>query len=122
MWQWLDRQLPEGVRVISSPAVRCEQTVKALGRKVKFKTELYPEGSMDDLLVTAVWPSSKMSVLIVGHLPVLGKAIAYLLGLPHGGCCVQKWRSLVAQESGERWRNTNCGGERTNTRTPLIRI
>jgi phosphohistidine phosphatase len=90
MGQWLDRQLPEGVRVISSPAVRCEQTVKALGRKVKFKTELHPEGSMDDLLVTAGWPDSKMSVLIVGHQPVLGQAIAHLLGLPEGECAVRK--------------------------------
>jgi phosphohistidine phosphatase len=90
MGQWLDRQLPEGVRVISSPAARCEQTVKALGRKVKFKTELHPEGSMDDLLVTAGWPDSKMSVLIVGHQPVLGQAIAHLLGLPEGECSVRK--------------------------------
>jgi phosphohistidine phosphatase len=90
MGQWLDRQMPEGVRVISSPAVRCEQTVKALGRKVKFKTELHPEGSLDDLLVTAGWPDSKMSVLIVGHQPVLGKAVAYLLGLPQGECSVRK--------------------------------
>ena len=90
MGQWLDRQLPEGVRVISSPAARCEQTVKALGRKVKFKTELHPEGSMDDLLVTAGWPDSKMSVLIVGHQPVLGQAVAYLLGIPGGECSVRK--------------------------------
>jgi phosphohistidine phosphatase len=90
MGQWLDRQMPEGVRVISSPAVRCEQTVKALGRKVKFKTELHPEGSLDDLLVTAGWPDSKMSVLIVGHQPVLGKAVAYLLGLPQGECSLRK--------------------------------
>lgn len=90
MGQWLDRQLPEGVRVISSPAIRCEQTVKALGRKVKFKSELHPEGTLDDLLVTAGWPDSKMSVLVVGHQPVLGKAIAYLLGLPQGECSVRK--------------------------------
>jgi phosphohistidine phosphatase len=90
MGQWLDRQLPEGVRVISSPAVRCEQTVKTLGRKVKFKSELHPEGSLDDLLVTAGWPDSKMSVLVVGHQPVLGQAIAYLLGLPNGECSVRK--------------------------------
>jgi len=90
MGQWLDRQLPEGVRVICSPAIRCEQTVKNLGRKVKFKSELHPEGSLDDLLVTAGWPDSKMSVLVVGHQPVLGQAIAYLLGLPNGECSVRK--------------------------------
>jgi phosphohistidine phosphatase len=90
MGQWLDRQLPEGVRVISSPAIRCEQTVKTLGRKVKFKSELHPEGNLDDLWVTAGWPDSKMSVLVVGHQPVLGQAIAYLLGLPNGECSVRK--------------------------------
>lgn len=90
MGHWLDRQLPEGVRVISSPAVRCEQTVKHLGRKVKYKSELLPNGSLDDLLVTAGWPDSKMSVLIAGHQPVLGQAIAYLLGLPGGECSVRK--------------------------------
>ena len=90
MSQWLDRQLPEGVRIISSPAVRCEQTVKPLGRKVKFKSEILPNASLDDLLVTSGWPDSKMSVLIVGHQPVLGQAIAYLLGLPNGECSVRK--------------------------------
>ena len=90
MSQWLDRQLPEGVRVMSSPAVRCEQTVKHLGRKVKYKSELLPDGSLDDLFLTAGWPDSKMSVLIAGHQPVLGQAIAYLLGLPGGDCSVRK--------------------------------
>ena len=90
MSQWLDRQLPEGVRVMSSPAVRCEQTVKHLGRKVKYKSELLPDGSLDDLFLTAGWPDSKMSVLIAGHQPVLGRAIAYLLGLPGGDCSVRK--------------------------------
>ena len=90
MSQWLDRQLPDGIRVMSSPAVRCEQTVKALGRKVKYKSELLPNASLDDLLVTAGWPDSKMSVLIVGHQPVLGQAVAYLLGIPGGDCSVRK--------------------------------
>ena len=90
MSQWLDRQLHDGIRVMSSPAVRCEQTVKALGRKVKYKSELLPNANLDDLLVTAGWPDSKMSVLIVGHQPVLGQAVAYLLGIPGGDCSVRK--------------------------------
>ena len=90
MSQWLDRQLPDGIRVMSSPAVRCEQTVKALGRKVKYKSELLPNANLEDLLVTAGWPDSKMSVLIVGHQPVLGQAVAYLLGIPGGDCSVRK--------------------------------
>ena len=90
MSQWLDRQLPEGVRIISSPAVRCEQTVKPLGRKVKYKSEILPHASLEDMLVASGWPDSKMSVLIVGHQPGLGQAIAYLLGLPNGECSVRK--------------------------------
>jgi phosphohistidine phosphatase len=90
MGQWLDRQLPDGVRVMSSPATRCEQTVKSLGRKVKYKSELLPDGNLEDLLVTAGWPESKMTVLIVGHQPVLGHAIAYLLGVPQGDFAIRK--------------------------------
>lgn len=90
MGQWLDRQLPEGVRVMSSPAIRCEQTVKTLGRKVKYKSDLSPDATLDDLLSSVGWPDSKMSVLVVGHQPVLGQAIAYLLGIPTGECSVRK--------------------------------
>jgi phosphohistidine phosphatase len=90
MGQWLDRQLPEGVRVMSSPAIRCEQTVKTLGRKVKYKSDLYPDATLDDFLASVGWPDSKMSVLVVGHQPVLGQAIAYLLGIPTGECSVRK--------------------------------
>lgn len=90
MGQWLDRQLPEGVRVMSSPAIRCEQTVKTLGRKVKYKSDLSPDASLDDFLASVGWPDSKMSVLVVGHQPVLGQAIAYLLGIPTGECSVRK--------------------------------
>jgi phosphohistidine phosphatase len=75
---------------MSSPAIRCEQTVKSLGRKVKYKSELLPDGNLEDLLVTAGWPESKMTVLIVGHQPVLGHAIAYLLGVPQGDFAIRK--------------------------------
>ena len=47
---WLDRQLPEGVRVISSPATRAEQTARALGRKYKLKSDLLPDASAVELL------------------------------------------------------------------------
>jgi len=108
MGQWLDRQLPDGVRVMSSPAIRCEQTVKSLGRKVKYKSELLPDGNLEDLLVTAGWPESKMTVLIVGHQPVLGHAIAYLLGVPQGDFAIRKgavwWlRSRVRRAPPRRW-------------------
>ena len=42
MAAWLDRQLPEGTRIWSSPAVRTEQTVLALGRRYRVRPELGP--------------------------------------------------------------------------------
>ena len=78
---WLDRQLPEGLRVIASPARRTEQTAAALGRKFKMRAELLPGGTAQDLLDLAQWPSARGSVLIVGHQPMLGQVIAQLLGM-----------------------------------------
>ena len=90
MGQWLDRQLPEGVRVMASPSLRTEETAKALGRKYKLKTELLPQAQHHDLLLAAGWPDAKMSVVLIGLQPVLGQTIAYLLGLPAGECAVRK--------------------------------
>jgi phosphohistidine phosphatase len=87
---WLDRQLPEGARILCSPARRCEQTVLALGRKYKIRQELAPEATEGDLLEVAQWPSAKQAVLLVGHQPALGETIAQLLQFKHGICAVRK--------------------------------
>jgi phosphohistidine phosphatase len=87
---WLDRQLPEGARIVCSPARRCEQTVLALGRKFKIRDELAPEATAADVLEVAQWPSAKQAVLVVGHQPVLGEVIAQLLNLKHGSCAIRK--------------------------------
>lgn len=90
MAAWLDRQLPEGLRVLASPARRTEQTASALGRKFKMRAELQPGGSIEDLLELAQWPRAKGAVLVVGHQPVLGQAIAQLLELKAQECAVRK--------------------------------
>jgi phosphohistidine phosphatase len=90
MAHWLDRQLPEGVRILSSPAKRAEQTVIALGRKYKIRDELSPQSQPDQVLELVQWPNNKNSVLIVGHQPFLGQTIARLLQLPSGECSVRK--------------------------------
>lgn len=87
---WLDRQLPEGTRVLSSPALRCEQTAIALGRKFKIRNELAPEATVKDMLEVAQWPDARQPVLIVGHQPVLGETIAHLMGLHPPSCPVRK--------------------------------
>jgi phosphohistidine phosphatase len=90
MSAWLDRQLPEGVRILASPARRTEQTALALGRKYKVRAELGPDGTPAQLLELVQWPESKLTFLVVGHQPILGQTIAQLLGLPEGECAVKK--------------------------------
>jgi phosphohistidine phosphatase len=84
MAAWLDRQLPEGLRVLCSPARRTEQTALALGRKYKLRAELLPGGRVEDLLELVQWPRQRGAVLLIGHQPLLGQTIAHLLGLPEG--------------------------------------
>jgi phosphohistidine phosphatase len=90
MASWLDRQLPEGTKIYSSAAMRAEQTVKALQRKYKIRTDLNPDTEVDKLLAVAQWPSSDSPVLLVGHQPSLGAVIAHLMGLQASSCNVKK--------------------------------
>jgi len=55
MGAWLNQQLPESTRVLAS------------------------HHSVDDLLLTARYPLSREPVLVVGHQPTLGLAVAKLL-------------------------------------------
>ena len=90
MAAWLDRQLHVGVRVLVSPAVRTEQTARALNRKFKMRDELSPNAEPDQVLLAAGWPDAKMPVVIIGHQPTLGRIIAALLGLSEQECAVRK--------------------------------
>ena len=87
---WLDRQLPEGARILCSPARRCEQTVLALGRKYKLREQLQPGAGGADVLEAAQWPNARQPVMIVGHQPALGQAIAQLLRIEGGNCAIRK--------------------------------
>ncbi|HCY14542.1 MAG: histidine phosphatase family protein [Curvibacter sp. GWA2_64_110] len=90
MAAWLDRQLPEGTRVLVSPARRAEQTALALGRKYKLRDEIAPDGSVAQLLELVQWPHGRATTLVVGHQPVLGQVIAQLLGMQASECAVRK--------------------------------
>jgi phosphohistidine phosphatase len=87
---WLESQLPQGTRILSSPAARAEQTVRALGRKYKVRDALSPGASVTDILETAGWPDAKYPVLVVGHQPVLGALMAELLRMPDPACTIRK--------------------------------
>jgi len=90
MASWLDRQLPDGTRILSSPARRCEQTALALGRKYKLRDELAPDAPVDPMLALAGWPNGRSVVLLVGHQPALGQLVSRLMGLQQDSCVVRK--------------------------------
>jgi phosphohistidine phosphatase len=90
MATWLDQNMPEGMRILSSPALRCESTVTALRRKYKLCPELAPDGNAQVVLELAQWPDARTPVLIVGHQPILGQVAAQVLGLPAQGLSVRK--------------------------------
>lgn len=79
MADWLASQLPEGCKILVSPAVRTLQTVEPLGRKFKVVNALAPEATPEAVLQAANWPNSKEPVLVVGHQNTLGQVAALLL-------------------------------------------
>ena len=111
MAAWLDRHLPEGARILVSPARRTEQTAKALNRKYKLRDELVPDSSAEEVLSLIKWdpengPQGKGPILIVGHQPYLGEIAASLLGMQEQSCAIRKgavwWlRSRVREKNCE---------------------
>ena len=79
MADWLTSQLPEGCKILVSPARRTVQTAEPLGRKFKIVPELAPSADAVDVLQAANWPYAREPVLVVGHQPTLGQVAALLL-------------------------------------------
>lgn len=104
MAAWLDRQLPDGAKVLASPALRAEQTAKALERKFKICSALAPLATVDQLLELVQWPHGKGCIVVVGHQPTLGQAISRLLNLNDTDCAVKKgavwWLRYREREDG----------------------
>lgn len=79
MAEWLNQRIAHSTRVLVSPALRCQQTAKALGRKFRTVDTIAPEASPQAVLEAARWPESGEPVLVVGHQPTLGMVAALLL-------------------------------------------
>ena len=76
---WLERHLPDSVKVLASPATRVRETAEPLGRKIVTVPELAIGADAAQLLHIAGWPDSRQAVLIVGHQPTLGRVASLLL-------------------------------------------
>lgn len=79
MADWLNQRIAHSTRILVSPALRCQQTAKALGRSFKTVEAIAPDVPPENVFKAARWPDSAEPVLIVGHQPTLGLAAALLL-------------------------------------------
>jgi phosphohistidine phosphatase len=108
---WLDQHLPDGTRVLASPADRAQQTALALKRKFKTVEEIAPGASVAAVLAAAGWPDGREPVLIVGHQPTLGAVAAFLLSGEEAYWAVKK---------GAVWWLSNR--DRTGTSAIVLRV
>jgi phosphohistidine phosphatase len=79
MAKWLRARLPANVVVLSSPALRAQQTAKALGWDYRIEPALGGGSSAEALITATGWPNGEGCVVAVGHQPTLGQVASLLL-------------------------------------------
>jgi phosphohistidine phosphatase len=79
MAAWLDAHLPKNARVLVSPAVRAQQTAEPLDREQTTHEAAAPGAHAAALLESCGWPRGSGTVVVVGHQPALGSAVALAL-------------------------------------------
>jgi phosphohistidine phosphatase len=104
MAAWLNHRLAASTRVLVSPALRCRQTVEALGREARVVPSIAPDVPLANLIEAARWPKSVEPVLICGHQPTLGQLVAHLLAGVEQDWAIKKgavWWLRRRQRDGE---------------------
>lgn len=76
---WLREHHQKHMRILVSPAERCQQTAHALALPFEIEPGIGTSATVDDLLAAADWPEGGGAVLLIGHQPVLGRLAALLL-------------------------------------------
>lgn len=79
MAAFLRARLPDGARILASPAKRTQQTAQALTKHFSTEPGIAPSAAPEAILKAAGWPDGDGCVLIVGHQPALGEAAALLM-------------------------------------------
>jgi phosphohistidine phosphatase len=87
---WLNRQVPQTTVVLCSPALRCQQTALRLGREFIVRDELASGRPAASMLEAALRTSAGRPVMLIGHQPALGDALAKLLQLQDSNCHIRK--------------------------------
>ena len=104
MAEWLNQRMAHTTRILVSPALRCQQTAKALGKKFKTSPELAPDGNGEALLKAVRWPDGSEPVLVIGHQPTLGLVASFLLAEMPQPLTIKKgavWWIRARQREGE---------------------
>lgn len=86
--EWIKTNAPADLRILVSPATRCQQTASALGLPFETDSRLGTGAGVAELLTAAGWRTKRTSaamidqrsVLAVGHQPTLGQTAARLAG------------------------------------------
>jgi len=94
--EWLKKNAPKNLRILVSPAVRCQQTAQALGLPFETDKRLGADNDVSHLLATIGWPdggekgAGHKAVLVVGHQPTLGQTAALLLSGTEANWTIKK--------------------------------
>ncbi|HUW36367.1 MAG TPA: phosphohistidine phosphatase SixA [Rhodocyclaceae bacterium] len=112
--RWLLERQPKHLRILVSPAARCQQTAHALGQRFEIEARIAPGADVADLIGAAGWPGGieqrshqraeqrAAAVLLVGHQPALGRLAALLLSGQEADWAVKKgalwWFSSRSRE------------------------
>lgn len=92
--EWILQNTPKPLRIVVSPAVRCQQTAQALGLPFETDKRLGTDADVAALLAVAGWTEGASGdnrfVLVVGHQPTLGRTAALLLSGSEADWTVKK--------------------------------
>lgn len=79
MAAWLSEHLPPEARILVSPALRTQQTARALSHGFETHPDLGPDADFASVLAATRWPEAGGACVVVGHQPALGQVAALLL-------------------------------------------
>jgi phosphohistidine phosphatase len=75
---WLSTRLPHDCRIVASPALRAQQTARALGRPFETDVRVASGAAPEAVLAAAGWPDGN-TIVVVAHQPTLGQAASLLI-------------------------------------------
>lgn len=90
MAAFLRTRLPNDMRILVSPSVRAQQTIRALTKQFETVPDIGPGADLQTVLKVAGWPDGKGSTLVVGHQPYLGEIAALLMAGSESSYSIKK--------------------------------